>query len=294
MLPSTLSDIPYGPHPRHKFDVWLPPGKGDGPFPFYLHIHGGGYGGGDKRPLNIDMLQTMLGGGVAVASCNYRFVSDPEYFAPLKDGQRALQFIRHHAAEYKLDKTRVALGGGSAGAATSFWLGFAPDRADPQSPDPVARESTRVTCIAAWEAQTTLDPLYFKKLLGGPTWTIGSISALTRLSIDQYDTPEGRERIKEIACTEWIDKDTPPVFLFNMTPNLPLGDTLEIGPGIHHPRIASALKEMLDPLGIECVLRTREEFAPDAPASEYYPSMFKSLGEFVVRHLNYGKIPRTR
>ena len=75
------------------------------------------------------------------------------------------------------------------------------------------------------------------------------------------------------------------VFLFNFTADLPLNDQLEIGPGIHHPVIGRDLKKRLDPLGVECVLRTREEFAPEAPWSELYPAMFRSLGEFVVRKL---------
>ncbi len=48
--------------------------------------------------------------------------------------------------------------GGSAGACTSLWLAFHDDLADPKSDDPVARESTRLTCAAVTGAQTSLDP----------------------------------------------------------------------------------------------------------------------------------------
>ena len=53
--------------------------------------------------------------------------------------------------------------GGSAGAGISLWLAFHDDLADPQSPDPIARESTRLTCAGVMGPQTTLDPQQMKE-----------------------------------------------------------------------------------------------------------------------------------
>ena len=76
----------------------------------------------------------------------------------MHDAARALQTIRSKAKEWNLDPKRVGATGGSAGACTSLWLALHDDLADPKSSDPVARESSRLTCAAVSGAQTSLDP----------------------------------------------------------------------------------------------------------------------------------------
>jgi len=87
----------------------------------------------------------------------------PPVKGPLHDAARALQFIRSKAAEWNIDKQRIGASGGSAGASTSLWIAFHPDLAEPNSSDPVARESTRLLCAAVNGAQTTLDPKQMKE-----------------------------------------------------------------------------------------------------------------------------------
>ena len=82
---------------------------------------------------------------------------------PLEDAARALQFVRSKAAEWNIDKTRIGASGGSAGAYSSLWLAFHDDMADPQSSDPIARESTRLLCAGVVGAQTSLDPKQMKE-----------------------------------------------------------------------------------------------------------------------------------
>ena len=69
-----------------------------------------------------------------------------------------LQFVRSKAADWNLDKTRIAAMGVSAGACTSMWLAYHDDLADPKSDDPVARESTRVCAAVSVSGQTSIDP----------------------------------------------------------------------------------------------------------------------------------------
>ena len=59
---------------------------------------------------------------------------------PMLDGARAIQFLRHHADKYHLNKNRFACFGGSAGGCMSMWLAFHDDLADPKNPDPVLRK----------------------------------------------------------------------------------------------------------------------------------------------------------
>jgi len=162
-LQPTHAEVSYGPHARNVLDFWQAPG--DGPKPLLVFIHGGGWVGGDKRqqPAN---LQPYLRQGISCASINYRLTGEAPLPAPVHDAARAIQFLRSKAPEWNIDKTRIALTGGSAGACTSMWLLLHDDLADPQSPDPVLRESTRVTAAAVSAGQTSIDPKVIEPWLG--------------------------------------------------------------------------------------------------------------------------------
>ena len=165
----TLEDIPYGPHKRNVLDLWM--AKSQAPAPLLVCIHGGGFSGGDKRGFREDseMIATMLGSGVSVAAINYRLTEDGKnpYPIPMHDGARAVQFLRHHAKKYNLNKKRFAATGGSAGGCMPMWLGFHPDLAKPNHKDLVLRESSRLQVLAPHGGQSCLHL---------PTWRNGSVS----------------------------------------------------------------------------------------------------------------------
>ncbi len=164
----TYYDVSYGPHPKQVLHFWK--ANSDKPTPVLFFIHGGGWTAGGRMNGVAKMLPTMLEKGISVASIEYRFINEatedgvtPPVKGPLSDAARALQFVRSRAAEWNIDKSRIAASGGSAGACSSLWLAFHPDMADPKSDDPVARESTRLLCAAVTGAQTTLDPAQMKE-----------------------------------------------------------------------------------------------------------------------------------
>jgi len=163
----THSGVRYGEHERHILDFWQ--AKSDQPTPLVLVIHGGGWKGGSKERLSrFADPQALLTAGISVAANNYRLMKHaegvvPPVKAPMHDSARALQFLRSKAKEWNIDPTRIGAAGGSAGACTSLWLAYHDDLADPESADPVARESTRLLCAAVRGPQTTLDPKQMKE-----------------------------------------------------------------------------------------------------------------------------------
>ncbi len=78
--------------------------------------------------------------------------SQPRYTAPeiIKDMNRAVRFIRHHARDYAIDPNRIGVTGASAGGHLSLMLGTAGDKGDPAAKDPVDRESSRVQAVACF------------------------------------------------------------------------------------------------------------------------------------------------
>jgi acetyl esterase/lipase len=215
-----------------------------------------GKGGGRLSGLS-GMLNPMLKSGISVVSVEYRFIAEatadkvePPVKGPLGDAARALQFVRSKAAEWNIDKTRIAASGGSAGACTSLWLAFHPDLADPKSDDPVARESTRLLCAAVDGAQTTLDPQQMKE------WTPNSTYGGHAFGFKGFpDFLAGREKIipliAEYSPYALVTSDDPPVYLRYGTPPA-LGQ--EQKDPTHTSNFGLKLQEHCKGKGVECQL----------------------------------------
>jgi acetyl esterase/lipase len=195
------------------------------PAPLVVHIHGGGWVNGDK--VGVGDLKKYLDNGISVASINYRFVPQaqaagikPPVKWPLEDAARAVQFLRSKAGEWNIDKTRVGATGGSAGACSSLWLAFHDDMARPESTDPVARESTRLTAAAVNGAQTSLDPLQLREWMpnmryGGHAFGFAGNGGRDSQFQQFYDhRADVLDWIKEYSPYSHAGPGDPPVFLY--------------------------------------------------------------------------------
>ena len=244
----THVDVPYGEHSQQKIDIYL--AKSDAPTPLVLYIHGGGFRGGSKRGVNP---KPFLDAGISLAAIEYRFVQHKRLPAAHHDCRRAIQFLRHHAKKYNFDKTRVGAYGGSAGAQLCMYLGFHDDMADAKSDDPIARESTRLTCVATSGGQTTMDFAWWRKNVPGYDQPHRDITA-----IFDANTPEGPQGIvAEISALSMISKDDPPIFMsYGMKPDDPVpGGANARGWKVHHVVFGVKLKEKMDALGVEADLQ---------------------------------------
>lgn len=242
------ADVPYGEHEQQRIDLYL--AKSDKSTPLVLFIHGGGFRGGSKRAVNP---KPFLDAGISLAAIEYRFVQHKRLPAAHHDCRRALQFLRYHAEKYNFDKTRVGAFGGSAGAQLCMYLAFHDDMADKDSEDPIARESTRLTCVATSGGQTTMDFKWWLKNVPGYEKPHRDIS-----TIFDADTPEGIEAIvRDISALSLISKDDPPIFMsYGMKPDdpVPTGDRAQ-GWKVHHVIFGIKLKEKMDELGVEAHLQ---------------------------------------
>ena len=109
-------DVPYDDKsPSQVLDIYLPE-EGEGPFPAYIFVHGGMFLLGDKQDMQFMLAIDGVNRGYAVISLEYRRALETKAPAALYDVKAALRFLRAHAAEYRLDPERFALGGDSAGA----------------------------------------------------------------------------------------------------------------------------------------------------------------------------------
>jgi len=242
--PPTHRDVKYGPHDRNVMDVWL--AESDEPTPVLVSIHGGGFSGGNKS-INGNLLRQCLESGISAVAITYRLSGEAKAPAQFHDAARAIQFIRCKAKEWNLDPTRIAATGGSAGAGLSLWLGFHDDLADPDSEDPVLRESTRLTCMTVFSGQTSYDPRFIRDLFPGTNvYKIGALAQLFDMDPNKLDElPEDKYKLfEECSPINHLTKDDPPA-------QLSYGMSMDAA-DIHSPRFGKALKEKMDALGIRC------------------------------------------
>jgi acetyl esterase/lipase len=228
------------------------------------------------------LLAGCLEAGISVAAINYRLSQHAPFPAPMLDSGRALQFLRSKAKEWNLDPTRFGTTGGSAGAGISLWLAFRDDLADPKSDDPLARQSTRLKCVAVQGAQTSYDPRWIKMNIGGRAHEHPALMPFYGLKADELDTPKAHKLYEQASPMTYLTKDDPPVFLFYSEPKGPLPPDAQPGQGIHHPKFGEALKEKMDPLGIECIVRHRDDYKGKPDAAN---TMNREMVAFFVKHL---------
>jgi acetyl esterase/lipase len=250
--PKQLSDVPYGSHPRQVMDFYQ--AESEQPTPVVFYIHGGGWQAGDKKTNP----KAFLDKGISVVAINYRYVRNaveegvkPPVKAPLYDAARALQFVRSKAAEWNLDKKRIGATGGSAGACSSLWLAFHDDLADPQSEDPVARESTRLYCAAVNGAQVSLDPVQLREWM--PNYRYGAHAfGLPNLDAVIAQREKILDWIKEYSPIAHVSKDDPPIALFYR------GEVPVVGASPKDPThsgiMGLKLAERLKAVGVDVVL----------------------------------------
>lgn len=254
-----LENVKYGPHERNVFDLWK--AKGEGPRPLVIYYHGGGFRNGDKRTLNPWLLEVLLAKGVSVAAANYRLTDTAPYPAQMHDCARALQFIREHAADYGIDPKRVGATGGSAGAGISQWLLMHDDLADPKSDDPVRRRSTRVQCAVVYAAQSSYDPRVHQKMFKTDGVEGAMFPFYGLKGVEDIKDPKFFPLFEDASPITHATKDDGPLMLYYPQANEPLPDNPPGNLYIHHPKFGFMMKEKLDQLGVECVLKLREDYA---------------------------------
>ena len=273
-----LANVKYGPHQRNVLDLWK--AKSERPTPLVVFIHGGGFHGGSKDQLPVRLVHCLLDKGISVMAINYRLSPEVHFPAHYMDCARAIQFARFKAKEWNIDAKRIAASGGSAGAGTSLWIGFHDDMADPQDSDPVLRQSTRLTCMAVVGAQSTYDPRKIKEWVGEAAANHPALNGFYGVTDATRETPEAYKQYEAASPINYLTKDDPPVYAFYSDPRGPLPANAKPGDGIHHINFGIKLKEQMDKLGIECVVRHRDEGA----------SVEKEMCDFLARHLLPGEI----
>ena len=113
-------DAAYGPHERHRVNVFTG-NDGKRGKPVLVFVHGGGFRGGAKSapdsPFYDNIGVWAAGQGLVGITINYRLAPQFQYPAGIEDLTRLVAWLKAHAADYGGDPQQIILWGHSAGGA---------------------------------------------------------------------------------------------------------------------------------------------------------------------------------
>jgi acetyl esterase/lipase len=147
------------------------------------------------------VLAALAAEGFTVASLEYRLSGEARYPAQLQDTNAALRFLRAHAADYKIDPTRVGLWGGSAGGHLAALTAVTCRNI---ALDPAAGKDSCVQAVVTWYGVYD-----FKKMTGKPT---GDDAGSRLLGCDGV-CPD--DKLAAVSPATYIDAKDPPFLLIH-------------------------------------------------------------------------------
>lgn len=107
-------DLAYGPHERHRLDLFQPNSPSPDARPIVVYLHGGGYVRGDKRGSgNIGIYFARH--GVIGITINYRLAPAVKWPAGAEDIARLIGWIRANPDQHGGNIDKIFLMGNSAG-----------------------------------------------------------------------------------------------------------------------------------------------------------------------------------
>lgn len=124
-------------------DLYQPEGDAAAERAAIVWIHGGGFIGGNRSDTHmVDLAKRYAGRGYVTVSIDYRLVTAMQMQqAPAAaildaehDARAAVRWLRKNAATYRVDSSRIAMGGGSAGAITSLFVAYDESEGDSGNP----------------------------------------------------------------------------------------------------------------------------------------------------------------
>lgn len=141
--------LAYGPLPAHVLDVYLPT---DGADEILVYFHAGGWTAGDRRDVPATVLR-QLEHHRAVVSVDYRLAPDAPWPAQMHDADRAIRWIRVHAADWGIGAVPIVAVGASAGGHLALFAAAAPAHlVDPTLPAALRAVDPRLSGVVALAA----------------------------------------------------------------------------------------------------------------------------------------------
>jgi acetyl esterase/lipase len=169
-----------------------------------------------ERPEVVGHAQRFAAAGYTVFSINHRSAPRFRYPDPIDDAQRAVRFVRAHAAKYGVSAERIGAWGSSSGGHLVELLGTLDGTGDAADADPVNRLSAKVQAVVALFAPSDLATMF------PATTRQGTVSALMGFAYQDPALPGGgrpddveNRRYREASPVTHVTADDAPMLLFH-------------------------------------------------------------------------------
>lgn len=216
--------------------------KSDEPTPVILTYHGGGWAKG--MPTSNAAFRdgsefiNYLRAGMSWVDVGYSLTGaaysratrtkDPAHWPVQgRDAVAGVQLVRHMAEQWNVDPDRIAITGVSAGGHLAMWVAFSDDQADPDSDDPLRRQSSRVACVICMGAPVDFRWFDIPTLAESEDSVVAGreeglshkdlatcLLGLFGCTAEEFDKTEASKRnIDDANLLNKIDEDDPPALL---------------------------------------------------------------------------------
>lgn len=159
-----------------------------------------GYHAGQKKASGWKLATELADAGFQVFAINHREAPRFHWPAARDDVQRAIRWVRHQADRYEIDPAAIGVMGGSSGGHLAALVGTIEGSGNPESPDPVERESSRVQAVVLFAPATDLEAFGYEPrvvAMMGHTVVAG----------------DGLEAYVEASPIRHVSSDDPPFFI---------------------------------------------------------------------------------
>ncbi|OIJ14667.1 alpha/beta hydrolase [Anaerobacillus alkalilacustris] len=157
---------------------------------------GGGYSHRAKHE-GAPICEWLNSIGISAFLLDYR-VSPNNHPVPLLDAKRALRYVRYHAEKWEIDEAKIGILGFSAGGHLAATLGTQFDLGDPNSSDPIDKQSCKPDVMVLCYPVISFVEHYHE----------GSINML----LGEESTEEERMLL---SVEKQVTENTPPTFLWH-------------------------------------------------------------------------------
>lgn len=198
-----FENVSYGTHERHTLNLYIPADKES--VGLVLMIHGGAWIGGDKADYAGEV-ERVLGMGYAVASVNYRYISDEVDLIDVTDDiQLAVAKIKELSEKRGVEINKMVLTGVSAGGHLAMLYAYSRD--DVSAIKPVA--------VLNYCGPTDLsdDAYYFDNGLGDGEYVAQVLSWACGYKHTFATREEAKEALWNVSPLKYVDENTVPTVI---------------------------------------------------------------------------------
>ncbi|MEE1284263.1 MAG: alpha/beta hydrolase [Acutalibacteraceae bacterium] len=198
-----FENVSYGTHERHTLNLYIPADKES--VGLVLMIHGGAWIGGDKADYAGEV-ERVLGMGYAVATVNYRYISDDVDLIDVTDDiQLAVAKIKELSEKRGIEINKMVLTGISAGGHLAMLYAYSRD--DVSAIKPVA--------VLNYCGPTDLsdDAYYFDNGLGDGEYVAQVLSWACGYKHTFATREEAKEALFNVSPLKYVDENTVPTVI---------------------------------------------------------------------------------